>query len=96
MTVWIIQSGEYEQRSIDGVAESVGAAVSFLKTRYPSERWGELEHRPYGSKKEYNCYVIRCGGEIYEMEPYEVVPHVEPSAFHGATPSGEDNLKKAG
>ncbi len=34
MEVWVIESGEYEQRSIDGVAVSVAAAVEFLKQTY--------------------------------------------------------------
>lgn len=34
MDVWIIESGEYEQRHIDGVALSLEGAVAFIKARY--------------------------------------------------------------
>ena len=45
MLVWLIESGDYEQRSVDGVADSLEAAVAFLKECYPPPykvRWGEL------------------------------------------------------
>lgn len=45
MDVWVIESGEYEQRSVYGVAESIAAAAAFVRKFYVSEtrpiRWDE-------------------------------------------------------
>ena len=35
MTVWLIESGEYEQRGVWGVADSVVSAVEFIKQKFP-------------------------------------------------------------
>lgn len=35
MDVWIIESGDYSQRSVDGVALSPEGAIAFIKGRYP-------------------------------------------------------------
>lgn len=48
MKVWVVESGDYEQRGIDLIAESVEAAVAALKARYGSPyivEWGEIEER---------------------------------------------------
>ncbi len=49
MKVWIIESGEYEQRSVDGVAVSLEAAVSFVKTRYGANivKWDDAARQEY-------------------------------------------------
>lgn len=50
MKVWVVQSGEYEQRGIDLIAESFDAAVEALKRRYAPPyvvTWDEPVHEPY-------------------------------------------------
>lgn len=32
--VWVVESGDYEARGIDGIYSSVESAVSHIKTRY--------------------------------------------------------------
>jgi hypothetical protein len=34
LDVWVIESGDYEQRSVNGVADSVESAVAYVRTTY--------------------------------------------------------------
>jgi hypothetical protein len=36
MKVWVIESGEYENRGVDGVAISTDAADRFIRARFPA------------------------------------------------------------
>ncbi len=49
MKVYVIESGEYEQRSVDGVAVSLEAAVAFVKTRYGANivKWDDVALQAY-------------------------------------------------
>lgn len=48
--VYVVESGDYEQRIIDGIADSIASAVELIKDRYAAPyvvEWGEL--KPSGS-----------------------------------------------
>lgn len=50
--VWVIEHGEYENRGVFGVAETVTAAISHIKRSYGYPfvvRWGEVKCEPNGS-----------------------------------------------
>ncbi len=51
MRVWIVESGDYEQRGIDLVAESLEAAIKAIKERYGPPyivEWDELNEDKWG------------------------------------------------
>lgn len=54
MKVYIIETGEYSQRGVWGVADSVEAAVEHIKAAYPAPyivSWRELQHEVWGEGK---------------------------------------------
>jgi len=63
--VWVIETGEYEQRGIFGIAISVEAAIKHIKEVYGPPyrvRWGEL------IKHDSDCYEI--GGRFADVPDY--------------------------
>jgi hypothetical protein len=49
--VWVVESGDYEQRGIDVVAKSLDAAVEAVKAMYPPPyevKWGEVSESGWG------------------------------------------------
>ena len=52
MTIWVIESGEYEQRGVDGVALSPDHGLQFLQDRYKDPyvvKWLPLERNGNGA-----------------------------------------------
>ena len=83
-TVWVIESGEYEQRSVDGVAVSLEAAVCFAKSRTEgTDVCGEPKLIQSGKYHWYELrleYVDSAGGKgswDFEITPYELAEDPE-------------------
>ncbi len=72
MEVWVIESGEYEQRGVNGVAVSVAAAVEWLKALYPPPyvvTWGEPAQDEYYLPK---FVIFRITGHFEAVQGYSV------------------------
>jgi len=83
-TVWVIESGEYEQRSVDGVAVSLEAAVCFAKSRtHGTDIRGEPQLIESGKFHWYELaleYLDRSGEKgswHFEITPYELAEDPE-------------------
>lgn len=75
--VWVIESGDYEQRSIDAVCASVESGVAYIKSKYPTvTHWGDVT----GPDK-YGCFQLigkrkRNGWndtDEFDFSPHEIV-----------------------
>lgn len=81
MKVWLVESGEYEQRGVVGIYESLEAAEACIKARYAPPfpdivRWEPLEQSVDGWTltahfEKLNGYSV--GGPSYwDIQPVEV------------------------
>jgi hypothetical protein len=64
--VWIIETGDYEQRYVFGIATSPEKAAAYIRSTYDEPyviEWESLAHTPWGDN----------GGEPYDE--YELVGH---------------------
>lgn len=86
--VWVIESGEYEDRSVDGVAASVEAAVRFIKKRFgdpyivewePLKKCEEEEFALIGHFEDVPNFSIKHRG-IYNITRYELAEDPPPSS----------------
>lgn len=67
MKVWIIESGDYEQRHVEGVAVSVATAVEFLKMAYGPPylvAWEEV--------RQTDPYVFELTGHFEAVQHYSI------------------------
>lgn len=82
MKVWIIESGEYEQRHVFGVAVSLERAIQLIKDEHPPPyivKWDDFEPWPEGPERGFLVghftavpgYATGHTAE-YDIQPFEV------------------------
>lgn len=72
MTVFVIETGEYEQRGIAALAATLESGVAKIKADYPSlNHWSELE-------QDGECYELRghtCPSKYRDEQFFTLTPH---------------------
>jgi hypothetical protein len=85
VTVWVIEADEYEEKHIYGVADSLEAAVAYVKAKYQPEGATDLQWGPVESYNEQSRYIeatytlrrlftnrYQQYVECFDLTPYEV------------------------
>lgn len=58
MIVWLVESGDYEDRGVDLIAESPEAAVEALKAMFPPPYRVEWSPIGYRLSRSDDCYIV--------------------------------------
>lgn len=74
MKVWVIESGDYEQRVVDGVATSPEAGLEFLRRTHPNGNFTPLRSTSHGDSVQFSTTFNEHGMTQFDyyMIPYDL------------------------
>lgn len=78
MDVWIVESGDYDERGVDLIAVTWNDAVAHLRSLHADGDWGEPERNYYAPEKPYRRVVVQQDDPRWDEAKPNVTIKVQP------------------